>query len=442
MTNPYFLKMRQPWHALIALDASDGLLTTASPSSNLEGIVNRAAGGSVAASGKARRLPVVVPDAVVLKQLTDVLDADVAAPARRTEPEQPPARRAGSDLSAVSRAAALTGGGGDGRGGGRGGGAGGTSDGSPPGAPSVQRAATMYEDGARVHTPSREGVRTPPLPPSCGVTGGSSGGPGGGSDGSSVSASAHKIANELLRQHFRELTAKFLRPLEVYGTRGFVPPHADWARPVAAAGGAAGGAPGAWMASFDRDRFLKELVRSARQRSRGAARRCAPPARRSARAAPSPRALKRRTAPPLHAYRHARTPQWVTEPAPLPRNIISRRADLVKLYEAFLDTPHFRLWWHERCGARERTCARPVCWQRGLSAPVHNRAAHTRALARLTAARLGAARAAHRRSEALRTITHSYREKLATQAARGAHATTSRGGVDCEPILHAQRSDR
>lgn len=68
--------------------------------------------------------------------------------------------------------------------------------------------------------------------------------------------------------------------------------------------------------------------------------------------------------------------QSVTEPSPLPRSLVSRRSDLLKLYEAFLDTPHFRLWWHERCGphAACRSKLLPARWPaaaRSLSMPPH-----------------------------------------------------------------------
>jgi hypothetical protein len=121
----------------------------------------------------------------------------------------------------------------------------------------------------------------------------------------SVSASAHKIGNELLRQHFRELTCAFLKPLELYGTRGFIPQQVEWSRLPPSAQGGVAAVPIAWMQTFDRERFLRELA--------------------------------------------------LTEPAPLPRALVSRRADLVSLYRNFTDTPHFRLWWHERRAATLRS---------------------------------------------------------------------------------------
>ena len=36
------------------------------------------------------------------------------------------------------------------------------------------------------------------------------------------------------------------------------------------------------------------------------------------------------------------------EPPPLPRSIVPQRADLLKLYTAFLRTPHFAHWWQQR----------------------------------------------------------------------------------------------
>lgn len=60
----------------------------------------------------------------------------------------------------------------------------------------------------------------------------------------------------------------------------------------------------------------------------------------------------------------------MTESSPLPRSLVSRRSDLMKLYEAFLDTPHFRLWWHERrarrATRRKRCAVRAADARRGL----------------------------------------------------------------------------
>ena len=36
------------------------------------------------------------------------------------------------------------------------------------------------------------------------------------------------------------------------------------------------------------------------------------------------------------------------EPPPLPRSIVPQRADLLKLYTAFLRTRHFARWWERR----------------------------------------------------------------------------------------------
>ena len=36
------------------------------------------------------------------------------------------------------------------------------------------------------------------------------------------------------------------------------------------------------------------------------------------------------------------------EPPPLPRSIVPHRADLLRLYVAFLRTPHFANWWDRR----------------------------------------------------------------------------------------------
>ena len=36
------------------------------------------------------------------------------------------------------------------------------------------------------------------------------------------------------------------------------------------------------------------------------------------------------------------------EPPPLPRSIVPQRADLLRLYTAFLRTPHFAQWWESR----------------------------------------------------------------------------------------------
>ena len=36
------------------------------------------------------------------------------------------------------------------------------------------------------------------------------------------------------------------------------------------------------------------------------------------------------------------------EPPPLPRTIVPQRADLLRLYAAFLRTPHFAHWWDRR----------------------------------------------------------------------------------------------
>eukprot|EP00325_Prymnesiales_sp_UTEX-LB-985_P016242 CAMPEP_0174750092 /NCGR_PEP_ID=MMETSP1094-20130205/97021_1 /TAXON_ID=156173 /ORGANISM="Chrysochromulina brevifilum, Strain UTEX LB 985" /LENGTH=85 /DNA_ID=CAMNT_0015955389 /DNA_START=74 /DNA_END=331 /DNA_ORIENTATION=- len=36
------------------------------------------------------------------------------------------------------------------------------------------------------------------------------------------------------------------------------------------------------------------------------------------------------------------------EPPPLPRTIVPHRPDLVRLYAAFLRTPHFAQWWERR----------------------------------------------------------------------------------------------
>ena len=36
------------------------------------------------------------------------------------------------------------------------------------------------------------------------------------------------------------------------------------------------------------------------------------------------------------------------EPPPLPRSIVPERSDLLRLYTAFLRTPHFAAWWERR----------------------------------------------------------------------------------------------
>mmetsp|Transcript_8175 Transcript_8175/g.20914 ORF Transcript_8175/g.20914 Transcript_8175/m.20914 type:complete len:262 (+) Transcript_8175:387-1172(+) len=219
-----------------------------SSGTNIEAIMARAAGGGAGGAGRARRSLVVIADAVVLKRLEDVLDTDAAAPT---------ARRAKSDLSpgsadlnsALLNILSL----------GAAGGA--TSEGEVPSPLRHANSEASTEQSGRL----------------------------------TVSPSAHKIGNELLRQHFRDLTVRFLRPFELYGTRGFIPAQHDWGRPLPTSGA---NAPVAWIQSFDRGRFLREL--------------------------------------------------WVTEPSPLPRSLVTRRADLVKLYEGFIDTPHFKLWWYER----------------------------------------------------------------------------------------------
>jgi hypothetical protein len=42
------------------------------------------------------------------------------------------------------------------------------------------------------------------------------------------------------------------------------------------------------------------------------------------------------------------------EPPPLPRTIVPQRLDLLRLYTAFLRTPHFAHWWERR---RQRASA-------------------------------------------------------------------------------------
>lgn len=191
VTNPYFLKMRQPWHSLVALDQ----LSTEPSVATAIGDMLQSSGGtstltdvSVRSSGSAarRRSPVVNGDAVILKQLHDLLGASEAGSQRQVPSIQ-----------------------------------------QSPAAARLQRAGRSDSD-------------------------------------ESLQANAQKIANEMLRQHFRDLTCKFLRPLEVYGTRGFIPPTVDdWARDVTSGDS---GQPSAWMQTFDRDRFLRELVcRAARE---------------------------------------------------------------------------------------------------------------------------------------------------------------------------------
>ena len=105
----------------------------------------------------------------------------------------------------------------------------------------------------------------------------------------------------LLREHFEQLTASFLQPLETFTSMGSLTLRAP-----AAANGARGGAADAaalphmmheW--SYEaQTRFLKEVSQM--------------------------------------------------EPPPLPRSIVPQRADLLKLYAAFLRTPHFARWWERR----------------------------------------------------------------------------------------------
>ena len=121
-------------------------------------------------------------------------------------------------------------------------------------------------------------------------------------------------AERLLREHFEQLTASFLQPLEMFTSMGSLslraPPPAA-AEPIGGSPGSRappGQAPGLMMMhewSYETQmRFLKELERM--------------------------------------------------EPPPLPRTIVPQRADLLRLYTAFLRTPHFAHWWERR---RERAAA-------------------------------------------------------------------------------------
>ena len=115
-------------------------------------------------------------------------------------------------------------------------------------------------------------------------------------------------AERLLREHFEQLTASFLQPLEMFTSMGSLslraPPPAA-AEPIGGSPGSRappGQAPGLMMMhewSYETQmRFLKELERM--------------------------------------------------EPPPLPRTIVPQRADLLRLYTAFLRTPHFAHWWERR----------------------------------------------------------------------------------------------
>lgn len=101
-------------------------------------------------------------------------------------------------------------------------------------------------------------------------------------------------AASLLEHHFGSLTASFLSPLERFGALG--------ALTLAPARGAT--EPPALLERFDADRFLDEVCR--------------------------------------------------LQPQPLPRTLVTSRAELRTLYERFLGTEHFRLWWE---GRRERAVA-------------------------------------------------------------------------------------
>jgi hypothetical protein len=123
---------------------------------------------------------------------------------------------------------------------------------------------------------------------------------GGGDDGGTAGR-----GDRLLREHFEQLTLSFLQPLERFTTMGSLQIGSHM-RPTAEGGG--GGANGDGRESLGlmlhewsyeaQTRFLREVE--------------------------------------------------AMEPPPLPRSIVPQRADLLRLYTAFLRTPHFAQWWESR----------------------------------------------------------------------------------------------
>ena len=106
-----------------------------------------------------------------------------------------------------------------------------------------------------------------------------------------------RASSLLLQHHFGSLTASFLSPLERFGAMGSL----RLAPPPATRGA---GEPLALLERFDAERFLDEVCR--------------------------------------------------LQPQPLPKTIVPGKAELRSLYERFLGTEHFRLWWEAR---RERAVA-------------------------------------------------------------------------------------
>ena len=56
---------------------------------------------------------------------------------------------------------------------------------------------------------------------------------------------------------------------------------------------------------------------------------------------------------------------------PLPRSIVPEQSDLLRLYTAFLHTPHFAAWW-EREAAASGCCALSRIAFKSIVCPLHN----------------------------------------------------------------------